>query len=177
MNKLIITKEIQKIILVGVTIFVLILIWGGRFLYEKSNLKLSEYKKQRQRVKLENKVGSKLNELIQLRKKMNVIHESSRFLGEVAKIAGQLNLKLTAISALPREKRNEFIKVSVSLEIDTTYNELGFFISKLESADVIMLIDKLDMKLNLTKENAASPKILAKLIISTFALTDTILEK
>ena len=177
MIRKIISKEIQKILLIGVTFFVLILIWGGKSIYKQSNQKLEVYKKQRQRVKLENKVGRKLNELVQLKKKMIVIRESSRFLAEVAKIAGQLNLKLTAISALPREKHNDFIKVSISLEIDTTYHELGMFVSKLESGDVLMAIDKLNVNTKLNKANANSPKILAKLIISTFALTDTILEK
>ena len=177
MIKKIIPKEIQKALLAGVTVFVLILIWGGRFMYEKSNAKLKKLKIERQRVRLENRVGVKLNELSKIRKKMTVIQESSRFLAEVAKIAGQLNLKLKAISALPREKRNDFIKLSVSLEVDTTYHELGLFISKIESAEVFMSIDKLELNSLVTAENAASPRILAKLIVSTVTLTDTLLEK
>ncbi len=177
MIRKIIPKEIQKALLAGVTIFVLILVWGGRFIYEKSNTRLKKLKIQRQRVRLENKVGVKLDELSKIRKKMTVIQESSRFLAEVAKIAGQLNLKLKAISALPREKRNDFIKLSVSLEVDTTYHELGLFVSKIESSDVFMSIDKLELNSVVTAENAESPQILAKLIISTVTLTDTLLEK
>ncbi len=177
MIKKIIPKEIQKALIAGVTIFVLILIWGGRFMYERSNISLKKLSVQRKRVKLENQVGIKLNELTKIRKKMVVITESSRFLAEVAKIAGRLNMKLKAITALPREKRNDFIKLSVSLELDTSYHELGLFISKIENSEVFMSVDKLELNSTVTAKNAASPQILAKLIISTVALTDTLLEQ
>ncbi len=177
MIKKIVPQKIQKTLLAGSTIFVLIFIWGGSFMYEKNNVKLKKIKIQCQRVRLENKVGVKLNELTKIRKKMTVIQESSRFLAEVAKTAGQLNLKLKAISALPREKRNDFIKLAVSLEVDTTYHEMGLFISKIESSEVFMSVDKMDMASVVTAENAESPRILAKLIISTVTLTDTVLEK
>ncbi len=177
MIKKIIPKEIQKSLLAGVTIFLLIFIWCARLMYKTNNTKLNEIKRQHLRVKLENKVGLKLNELGKIRKKMSVIRESSLFLAEVAKIAGQLNLKLKAISALPREKRNEFIKLAVSLEVDTTYHELGVFVSKLESNEVFMSVEKMDLSSVVTAENAESPQILAKLIVSTITLTDTILEK
>lgn len=177
MIKKIIPKEIQKSLMVGITIFVLIVVWGGRFMYEKSNIQLRKVAIERKRVKLENKVGIKLNELTKIRKKMVVIQESSRFLAEVAKIAGQLNMKLKAITALPREKRNDFIKLAVSLELDTTYHELGLFISKIENSEVFMAVDKMELGSLVTAENAASPQILAKLIVSTVSLTDTLLEK
>ena len=177
MIKKIVPKEIQHILLVGVTVFVLLVIWGGRFMYEKTNVKLRKLAVERQRVRLENKVGLKLNELTKIRKKMVVIQESSRFLAEVAKVAGQLNMKLKAITALPRESRNDFIKLSVSLELDTTYHELGLFISKIESNEVFMAIEKMEMTSNVTPENAGSPQILAKLIVSTLSLTETLLER
>ncbi|MCG2712779.1 MAG: type 4a pilus biogenesis protein PilO [Candidatus Omnitrophica bacterium] len=177
MIKKIIPKEIQKLLMVGGTIFVLIFIWGGRFLYNKNNVRLQKIKIQRQRVKLENKVGINLNELTKIRKKMTVIQESSLFLAEVAKIAGQLNMKVKAITALPRETRNEFVRLAVSLEIDTSYHELGLFISKIEGSEVFMSIDKMELSSTVTAENAGSPQILAKLTVCTMSLTDTILEK
>ena len=177
MIKKIIPKEIQRVLMVGVTIFVLILFWGGRFLYEQSNIKLKKIAIQRKRVMLENKVGAQLNELTKIRKKMVVVQESSRFLAEVAKIAGQLNMKLKAITALPRENRKDFIKLSISLEVDTTYHELGLFVSKIEGSEIFMTIERMDLSSLVTTENAESPKILARLIVSNMTLTDTILEK
>ncbi|MFH1094354.1 MAG: hypothetical protein V1739_09440 [Candidatus Omnitrophota bacterium] len=177
MIKKIIPQEIQKLLLAGVTVFVLIFFWGGRWMYKQSDIRLKKMKIQRQRVKLENEVGVNLNELTKIRKKMTTIQESSRFLAEVAKIAGQLNMKLTAITALPRETRNDFIKLSVSLELDTTCHELGLFVSKIESSEVFMAIDKMELSSVVTVENAESPQILAKLIVSTVSLTETLLEK
>ncbi len=172
-----IPKEIQKVLLVGLTIFSLVLIWGGRFIYKHSNVELKKLAIQHKRVLLENKVGATLNKLSIIRKKMVVIQESSRFLAEVAKIAGKLNMRLTAITALPREKRNDYIKLAVSLELDTTYHELGLFVSRIENSEVFMAIDKMELASKVTVKNAESPAILARLIISTITLTDTLLEK
>jgi hypothetical protein len=98
-------------------------------------------------------------------------------LGEIAKITGQLNLKLRGIQAMPMEKRPEFVKLNVSLDIDTTYNELGLLVSKLESADIFIIIDKMELITMADKLTAGEPRISAKLNVSTIALTDTLLEK
>lgn len=177
MIKKIIPREIQQTLIVGAAVFVGILYWGGRIMYEQSTQKLLKYKQERKRVQVENKIGEDLSVLQKTRQQMAAITESQRFLGEIAKITGQLNLKLRGIQAMPMEKRPEFVKLNVSLDIDTTYNELGLLVSKLESADIFIIIDKMELITMADKLTAGEPRISAKLNVSTIALTDTLLEK
>ena len=175
--KKIIPREIQQIFAVGLLVFVFLLFLGGRWLQDRHNIKMKELKAERRRVELENKVAVQLSKLKKIKEELTVISESSRFLAEIAKIAGQLNLKIATISAVPIEKRNEFVQLGVNLELDTTYHECGLFISRLESADIMVSVEKLELSSNINKETARNPRVSAKLLLTTFALTDTILEK
>ncbi|MBI4845351.1 MAG: type 4a pilus biogenesis protein PilO [Candidatus Omnitrophica bacterium] len=177
MIKKIIPREIQQSLILAIAIFVFLLFWGGKFIYGKSIVRLKKYSDERKRLKLENEVGNKLNQLIKIREEMKVVTESSRFLSEVAKLAGQMNMKLSSIAALPADKRKELVSLGVSLELDTTYHELGLFISKVESSDLFMSVQKMEIVSNLQKENAEKPRIIAKLVLNTLTLNDTILEK
>lgn len=177
MIRKIIPREIQQALMIGITVFVALLFWGGRFMYTKSLSRLLKYKMERRRVELENQVGKQLNELTKIRKDMNTVKESSLFLAEIAKIAGQLNLKLKSISAIPIEKRQEFVKLGVSLELDTNFHELGLFVSKLETAEIFIDIDKLNVYTEHERDKPAAPKFIAQMVVSTFSMTDTILEK
>jgi len=177
MIRKIIPRDIQQALVVGIAVFIALLFLGGRFMYTKSAAMLFKYKIERRRVELENKVGKQLNELSKIRKDMSTIKESSLFLAEIAKLAGQLNLKLKSISATPIEKRQEFVKLGVNLSLDTTYHELGLFVSRLESADIFVDIDKLSVSSEYDRENPSTPKVIARMLVSTFSLTDTILEK
>ncbi|MFH2138292.1 MAG: type 4a pilus biogenesis protein PilO [Candidatus Omnitrophota bacterium] len=171
-----IPNEIKKTLIIGVVIFAVVLFFGGRGIYNHSITRLVKYRQERARVQLENKVGNKLGDLQKIREGMKVVKESSQFLAEIAKISGVLNMKLVSISALPMEKRGEFIKLSVQLELDTTYHQLGAFVSKLEGEDLIMIIERLEIKPP-KMVTTAKAAIAAKLVVSTFYLTDTDLEK
>jgi Tfp pilus assembly protein PilO len=175
--KKIIPREIQQIFVIATVVFCFFLFIGANWLHKRHNAAMQDVLAQRRRVELENKVANQLHKLKQIRENITVINESSRFLAEIAKIAGQLNMKITSISAIPIEKRPEFIQLGVSLEIDTTYHEVGLFVSKLESSEVFITVERLEISSNLSKENAKNPKVMAKMLLTTFALTDTILEK
>ncbi|MCP4649320.1 MAG: type 4a pilus biogenesis protein PilO [PVC group bacterium] len=169
-------KEIKNTLAIGVTIFVVVLFFGGRFIYKRSLKKLIGYKKQRSRVELENKVGKKLAELQKIRENMPIIKESAHFLSEVAKVAGALNMNMVSISAQPVERRKDMVKFSVQMELDTTYHQLGAFISKIEGGDLFVNVDALDIR---SKSNQETTKaaIVAEITVHTFYLTDTDLEK
>ena len=175
--KKIIPREIQQVFMVGAVIFLFLLLLGGRWLQKYHNTEILKIRNQRKRVELENRVAGQLNKLKKIKEEITVVNESSRFLAEIAKMSGQLNLKITSISAVPIEKREEFIKLGVNLELDTVYHELAVFMSKLEAADIFITVEKLEMFANSNKDNAAAPRINAKISLTTFVLTDTILEK
>jgi len=92
-------------------------------------------------------------------------------------MAGQLNLKLKSISASPVERHDEFVKLGVQLEIDTTFHELGLFVSKLETAETAILVSDLSVDSDATRQQARSPRVDARMRVDTIYLTDTILEK
>ena len=169
-------KEIKQVLALGLVIFVAVLFLGGKAIYKQSISQLIELKKERNQVSLENKVGKKLGELQEIREKQRVVKESSQFLSEIAKLSAMLNMKMISISAVSIEKRNEYVKIPINLELETTYHQLGSFISKLENEDLFINIEKLIISL---PEQAAKDKtrILASLVISTFYLEDTSLEK
>ncbi|MFH2144404.1 MAG: type 4a pilus biogenesis protein PilO [Candidatus Omnitrophota bacterium] len=171
-----IPREMQKILVLGVGIFLAMLFWGGRWMYGNSVSNLLKIKEERRRVVLENKVGAKLGELKKIRDNMRVVKESSRFLAEIAKMTGKFNLKLVSITALPIEKYEEFIKLTVQLEIDTSYHELGVFISELENCDLFIRINRLDISVPEGTIKTTS-RINARLSLSTLYLTDIFLEK
>ena len=169
-------KEIKQVLALGLVIFVAVLFLGGKAIYKQSISQLIELKKERNQVSLENKVGKKLGELQEIREKQRVVKESSQFLSEIAKLSAMLNMKMISISAVSIEKRNEYVKIPINLELETTYHQLGSFISKLENEDLFINIEKLIISL---PEQATKDKtrILASLVISTFYLEDTSLEK
>jgi len=173
--KKIIPREIQQVFMVGAIIFLFLLFLCGRWLNDYHNKQMNEIKKQRKRVELENRVATQLSKLKKIKEEITVVNESSRFLAEIAKMSGQLNLKITSIAAVPIQKRAEFINLGVDLELDTTYHEMGVFMSKLEAADIFITVEKLEM--HATKSNAIEPRINAIISLSTFVFTDTILEK
>ncbi len=175
--KKIIPREIQQVFMVGAVVFLFLLFVGGRWLQNYHYKEIRKIKKQRKRVELENRVAMQLSKLKKIKEGITVINESSRFLAEIAKMSGQLNLKITSISAVPIEKRAEFMKLGVNLELDISYHELGVFMSKLEAADIFITVEKLELAVQSSKENPATPRINAKISLTTFVLTDTILEK
>ncbi|MBU1043007.1 MAG: type 4a pilus biogenesis protein PilO [Candidatus Omnitrophica bacterium] len=175
--KKIIPREIQQVFIIGMIIFVVLVFVGGRAIFNYHNTKIMKIRKMRQRVELENRIAVQLSNLKKLKEGLAAISESSRFLAEIAKMSGQINLKITSISAVPVEKREEFVKLGVNLELDATYHEVGIFMSKLESAEIFVTIEKLEMIPINEKENAKAPRINAKISLSTFVLTDTILER
>jgi len=178
MLKKIIPKEMQQTMAIGAIVFLALLFLGGRVLYSNSVTKMTKYKKQIKRVKLENKVGVQLVELKKAKESMSVIRESSKFLAEIAKLSGQLNLKLKAISAEPAEKFNEYVQLSVSLQLDTTFHELGLFVSVLENSELLITVKDLIINDAGQEKPEKGPKrVDATLVVSTVSLTDTILEK
>lgn len=175
--KKIIPHEIQQIFIVGCLIFFVLLFLGGRWMQKRNLVDMKQIKKQRRRVELENRVANKLTKLKKIKEEITVINESSRFLAEIAKMSGQLNMKITSISAAPIEKRNEFIKLGVNLEVDSTYHEIGIFMSRLEAAEIFVTVESLRMTSIFDQDRPESVRVNAKIKLTTFALTDTILEK
>ncbi|MBU1087828.1 MAG: type 4a pilus biogenesis protein PilO [Candidatus Omnitrophica bacterium] len=175
--KKIIPREIQQVFIIGAVIFFVLLFFGGRLILKYHDAQILKIKKQRKRVELENRVANQLSKLKKIKEEITVVNESSRFLAEIAKMSGQINLKITSISAIPIEKRDEFIKLGVNLELDTTYHEVGVFMSKLEASEIFVTVEKLEMVPVFGKENPQAPRINAKISLSTFVLTDTVLEK
>jgi len=171
-----ISREMQKTLAIGIAIFLLMLFWGGRWMYGSSLANLLKYREQRQRVVLENRVGDKLNELKKLRSSMTTIKESSYFLAEIAKMVGKLNIKLISISAQPVEKSEESVTLGVNLDIDTTYHELGVFISHIDNSEVFIMVKKMEIE-PIGTTLKTTTRVNAKLLLSTFYLTDTFLEK
>jgi Tfp pilus assembly protein PilO len=178
MIKKLIPHEVQQTLVVGIVVILGFLYGGGSILYKNSSKEMRQYKQKRERVIVENRIGQQLSSLQKMRQEMAALTESSRFLAEIAKLSAQLNLKLKSISAIPVEKRPEYIRLGVSLEIDTDYHELGIFVSKLESSDLLINIDKLEVLLPSNNKDALlASRIDAKMVVTTIALTDTLLEK
>ncbi|MCM8812878.1 MAG: type 4a pilus biogenesis protein PilO [Candidatus Omnitrophica bacterium] len=175
--KKIISKEIQQLLSAGVVVFVVIFLWGSRLMFQNSVVKINQYRKQIKRVKLENEIGAKLEELKKVKESLGAMRESSKFLAEIAKMAGQLNVRLVAISALPAEKRDLFVKMGVSLEVDTTYHELGILVNKFEELkNPVVLVEKVAVAAP-SDVKAQTTRITAKMLVSTLYLTDSLLEK
>ncbi len=167
--------ELRKTLLIAAVIFISLFFFGGRMIYEKNINRILKYRQQRKRTELENKVAKQLTELKKIREGMKPIKGSSQFLAEVAKLAGRLNMKLITIAAQPVEKRNEFTKFGVQLEVDTTYHELGNFVSMLESDERIINVDVAKIiTTKMTPEGSA--RINVVLDLSTFALKTVSLE-
>jgi len=175
--KTIVPKEIQRALIAGVACFLFFLFVGGKYMYKVSISKLIDYKNKRIRVQLENDVGKELEKMKKMRDKVKTVKETSRFLAEIAKIAGQLNVKLKSISAMPVEKYPEYVRLSVNFEVQATYHELGMFISKLEDAELFVSIDKLQVTAFIEKGADFSPLVNAKIVATTFSITETLLEK
>lgn len=173
--KQVIPHDVKQSLLVSVVFLAIVIFIVGRMIYRSNISRLLQYKKERQRVEIENDVARKLNELKKVREDIPPLKESSVFLGEIAKLAGQLNMKLVTISALPMEKRGNYIKYSVKLEVNNSYHEAGIFISRLETAKRFINID--DFKIatqGKVETNTATCSV--EITLSTFYLTDTSLE-
>ncbi|MBU0744541.1 MAG: type 4a pilus biogenesis protein PilO [Gammaproteobacteria bacterium] len=170
-----ITPDVSRVLAASLVVFLLLLFLTGRFIYQSRISKLLQIKRERSRIELENKVGKQLGDLKKIREKLPSIKESSIFLGDIAKLAGQLDMKLVTISAMPVQKFNDYTKFSVRLDIDTTYHELGNFISRLETAGRFIYIDSLEMAPAEIAEKTTA-RLLVKINLSTINLTDTSLE-
>ena len=174
--KRIIPPDMQKYAAIGAVVFLVVLFFTGRMMQEQTMLRIKDLQKQSKRVQLENEVGRQLNELKKVRDKVKSERESSKFLAEVAKLAGQMNLKLVSIAALPLEKYSDFMKLAVNLELDTTYHELGVFVSMIENAELFMFVGKLDITAQEKAEQLTS-RVTARLVISTLFMNETSVEK
>ena len=158
-------------IIAGVGLFYM----GGQWIFKQNIKRLNDYKFQRDRVQLENKVAKELSKLKKIREKIEPIKGSSEFLAKIAKLAGQMDLKLVTISAQPVKKHNEFTKFSVDIELDTVYHQVANFIGKIESDEMFMHIDSLTLQSKGTNQEGLS-RLRAFITISTFYLADTNLE-
>lgn len=175
MIRRIIPHEITKSVIISSVFFLVLFFLGGRVIFQSRISKLIALKQQRQRTELENKVAKKLEELKKIREKLEPLKESAVFLGEIAKFAGQLNMKLITISAVPIQRFDEYVKLSVKLSLDTSYHEVGNFIAELETAKRFINIENLDIMPNKDSEKTTT-QVEATLVVSTLYLTDTSLE-
>jgi len=64
----------------------------------------------------------------------------------------------------------------VNLELDTTYHELGVFVSMIENAELFMFVGKLDITAQEKAEQLTS-RVTARLVISTLFMNETSVEK
>ncbi len=165
--------DIQKILGVGVVVFGLILFWMGQHMYKNSMSQVADYRKQRQRVILENEIGKKLENLNKMRDSVVSVRESSRFLAEIAKMTGQMGIGMKSIAALPMQRHREYIKLGLELEIVCTYNELGNFIARIESPGSFVHVTELDC----AKKDAQHEEMTSKITLNTIYFVETLLEK
>ncbi len=86
----------------------------------------------------------------------------------VGELANEADIHLSTISPQPPKHRGEFTQVSVSLRLTASYHQLGQFLSRLESAEHLLRVDKLNLSPKASGDGASEADV--DLVVSTMYL-------
>lgn len=101
--------------------------------------------KQRQTHELQAQLAKSLEELEQLRKVLPAQPDTEWLVRAVGELAEEAGLQLTSIVPQSPQAVQEFTRLSVNLQLVTSYHQLGKFISLLERSKSFLKIDGLDI--------------------------------
>lgn len=95
----------------------------------------------------------------------------------ITELADESQVKLLSISPRAPEDRGIYVRLSVEVEVECGYHQLGDFLSRLESSKEFVKLDSIDFR----REKAITVKAVeeeavgkAKLVVSTFYLKEEV---
>ncbi|MCK4858928.1 MAG: type 4a pilus biogenesis protein PilO [Candidatus Omnitrophica bacterium] len=133
--------------IVSLAIVLFTLIAGMNFIYQPAKKRI---KKIEDAQKIEKEKNSLLKEISVAQKNIQKHRlrlfpskDTSYLLNQVTKLANESNVKITSITPKPFVQEKHYQKLSLVLVLETSYNQLGQFISKLESSYYFISVGKI----------------------------------
>ncbi len=102
-------------------------------------------KEAEQEQELRAQVAASLKALEQARRKFAQRSDSDWLLQEVSKLGQEAGFQVTSITPQAPQKIGEYTQLAVSMQLETTYHQLGRFLSRIERTDSVIHVDDLDV--------------------------------
>jgi Tfp pilus assembly protein PilO len=137
---------------------------------EQAKIKLSSD------IKNEQDKSKKLEEIDQSEKTMAAYRkllskkDTSLVMATITNMAKELGIRVVTVKPVPEEKRNEFIRMPFVLTVaPPSYHALGKFISAIESAQDVYVVDSVEIT---TGKEGEPGKLMANVTIASIALAE-----
>ena len=117
----------------------------------------------RQEQELRQQVAQSLNVLDQQRQRFAPRLDPDWLLQEVGKLAREAGVEVASLSPQTTQQGGEFTQLAVTLQFESTYHQLGQFLSRIERAPQSIRVDDLD----LTPERGNTGTAKIRLVLST----------
>ena len=154
---------------------IIVLAVAGFFGYKIISEHQSEAQRLREQLQQESELG---NRQAQLEESLGLVELYRRrlapgqdvvwLLRTVGELANEADIHLSAISPQPPKHRGDFTQVSVSLRLTASYHQLGRFLSRLESAEHLLRVDKLNLASKASGDGPSEAEV--ELVVSTMYL-------
>lgn len=163
-----------KTIIVSVVVILFIAIVGMNFIYQSAKRKIeaieATQKKEEEKNKLLKEVNKRQKDIQKYRFRLSLNKDISYFINYVSKLADASGVEVISIEPKSLQRENYYQKLPLNLSLKASYNELGKFISKLESSEQFILVEKMRFgKQEIGKLSSSEEiKVEVKLDISLF---------
>lgn len=110
-----------------------------------------------------------LKQIEQYRKRLPPEPEPSWLVQEVVAVGRQLGIELTTIAPDVPQETPQYTRLSVTLQFDATYHELGAFLDAIERSDAFIRVEHFDLasQRDAARERGAG-KASVQLVVSSF---------
>lgn len=176
-------KKLNKIAILSTTIIIVTLIIGivvicVPFLNKNKSLR-AEILHQRDKNVLIGKIRAISKHLRVYKKRVPEGRGVSWLLSEVSEMAEKEQIEVISIKPGTPETRTLYTKIYVTMEINSTYKQLGMFLSRVESSEKFMRVENidtkrldLDEKFEIKKGKFKAFDVKSQIVISTIILKD-----
>jgi len=159
------------IVSIGVVLFVAIV--GVKFIYQPTKEKISAIesiqKEEEEKNKLLKQVSKRRKDVQRRRLRLSKNKNASYFINQITKLADESGIEIISIKPGLFQREDYYQKLPLVLEAKATYNQLGEFISKLESSRQFILVEEMNLRKEEGKIGSSDAiKVRASLTASLF---------
>ncbi len=121
----------------------------GSRIYAREQAKLvnihQQFSEEQQRQALREDLASRLRQLDQIRSHLAPEVETEWLFEQVHTLAQNVGINVTSLTPLPPKPLEEFTQVGVNVQFESSYHQLGTFLSQLENAPAFLQVDDLEV--------------------------------
>ncbi|MCD6575427.1 type 4a pilus biogenesis protein PilO [Candidatus Aerophobetes bacterium] len=152
-----------KTIIVSVGVILFVAVVGVGFIYQPAKRKIKEIEIARKKEEEKNRLLKELDkfqkDVRRYNSRLSLSKDTSHFINYVSKLADASGVEVISIKPGNLQRENYYQKLPLDLSLKASYNELGKFISKLESSEQFILVEGMDFEKQEIGELSSSEEI------------------